>query len=130
MIIYPYTNIQTELAAEQARLKRYQEMYSQATIITDKIELNDRIFNQERTIKYLEESLKNEDQRVDYSTINFNLNEKQSEYINIALVKLSDLIRSLVDSFNSVLGLLFWIFPWAVLFILGKLGWKWWKKRK
>jgi hypothetical protein len=89
-------------------------MYNSAEKISDKIELNDRIFNQERTIKYLEDSLKNMDQRVDYSTINLNISEKYS-YSNIALVKLSDLVRSFVNSVNALLKFLFVIIPFAIV---------------
>ncbi len=107
-----YTNREIELEVERERLLRYQEMYNSAEKISDKIELNDRIFNQERTIKYLEDSLKNMDQRVDYSTINLNISEKYS-YSNIALVKLSDLVRSFVNSVNALLKFLFVIIPFA-----------------
>ncbi|NCP72036.1 DUF4349 domain-containing protein [archaeon] len=109
-----YTNREIELEVERERLLRYQEMYNSAEKISDKIELNDRIFNQERTIKYLEDSLKNMDQRVDYSTINLNISEKYS-YSNIALVKLSDLVRSFVNSVNALLKFLFVIIPFAFL---------------
>lgn len=107
-----YTNREIELEVERERLLRYQEMYNSAEKISDKIELNDRIFNQERIIKYLEDSLKNMDQRVDYSTINLNISEKYS-YSNIALVKLSDLVRSFVNSVNALLKFLFVIIPFA-----------------
>jgi hypothetical protein len=109
-----YTNREIELEVERERLLRYQEMYNSAEKISDKIELNDRIFNQERTIKYLEDSLKNMDQRVDYSTINLNISEKYS-YSNIALVKLSDLVRSFVNSVNALLKFLFVIIPFAIV---------------
>lgn len=64
-----YTKVNIELQVEKERLKRYKEMYAEVTDISDKIELNDRIFNQERTIKYLEDAVKDVDQRIDYSTI-------------------------------------------------------------
>jgi hypothetical protein len=109
-----YTNLQIELDAEKARLVRYQTMLKEATLTADKITLGDRIFDQERTIKYYEESLANMDQRVDYSTIYLTLNEKQSDYANLVLVKLSDLVYSLVESFNTLLHLLFVLVPWAL----------------
>jgi len=113
-----YTNLQIELETEKERLKRYQDMYQKATSVSDKIDLNDRIFNQERTIKYLEDALENVDYKVEYSTINVNLREKQSEYLDIALVKFSELIKKLVNSFNSLIGLLFWALPWAVIALI------------
>lgn len=109
-----YTNVNIELEVERERLSRYQEMYAEAELINDKIELNDRIFNQERTIKYLEDSIRNIDQRVDYSTINLTVNEK-SDYLGIAFVKLSDLVRSFINSLNSLIRLVVLILPWAII---------------
>ena len=108
-----YKNLEIELEAEKQRLARYQEMYKDAALTADKIQINDRIFDQERTIKYLEDSLKNADKQVDYSTIYSTLNEKQSEYANIIFVKFSELVRSLVESINSLLTLIFAVAPYA-----------------
>ena len=51
-------------------------MLTEATAVSDKIELSDRIFNQERTIKYFEDQLKNAGTRVEYSTLYVTLTEK------------------------------------------------------
>jgi hypothetical protein len=110
-----YTDLQTELAAEKAKLERYNNLYATTQSTQEKIDLVDRIFNQERTVKYLEDAIKNQDNRVDYSTISVQINEKQSDYVNIAFVKLSNLVRTLVSSFNSLLYILFAALPYAVL---------------
>ncbi|MBU1202195.1 MAG: DUF4349 domain-containing protein [Nanoarchaeota archaeon] len=109
-----YTNTEIEIEAEKARLERYNKMYNEATLVADKITLNDRIFDQERRVGYLQDSLKNMDQRVDYSTVTVSLNEKQSSYANIAIVKFSELVRKLVSSLNSLFSLLFILLPYAV----------------
>jgi hypothetical protein len=109
-----YTNTQIELEAERARLAKYEKMYSEAQNINEKLDLTDRIFNQERTIKYYEDSLKNMDSRVDYSTVYLTITEKQSEYINVVIVKMSQLIQSFVSSFNGLLKLIFVLLPWAI----------------
>ena len=109
-----YKNLEIEINAEKQRLLRYNKMYEEATLVADKLQLSDRIFEQERTIKYMEDSLKNLDQRVDYSTIYFTLNEKQPKYANIVFVKFSELVRTLVESINSLLTLVFVVAPWAV----------------
>ncbi|HLD00114.1 MAG TPA: DUF4349 domain-containing protein [Candidatus Nanoarchaeia archaeon] len=120
-----YTNLQIELTVEKERLARYKSMYAEAQDINDKINLNDRIFEQERTIKYLEDSLRNVDERVDYSAVYLTLVEKQSVYLNIGVVKLSQLIRSLVNSFNTLLTMLFVALPYGIIILLG-----WWVVRK
>lgn len=110
-----YTNLKVELDTEKSRLQRYQQMYAEAATVTEKIEVSDRIFNQERTIKYIEDSLENVDQQVYYSTISVQLTEKQSSYATVVFVTFSELVRGLVHSINSLLSLLFWILPYAIV---------------
>jgi len=124
------TDLRKELQLEQEKLARYKEMYAQATLIADKITLNDQILQQERTIAYYQEALKNQEQRVSYSTISLQLNEKASGYANVALVKLSELVQKLVNSFNGLLALLFWALPWAVAIFVGRIIVKAVRKRK
>lgn len=113
-----YTNLEVELAAEKARLRRYQEIYQGATTVTEKMEVSDRIFNQERTIKYLEDALKNMDRQVVYSTISLQLQEKQSGYAGIVFAGFAELVARLVKSMNGVLQLLFWALPYAAVAIV------------
>ena len=120
-----HTNLKTELEAERARLQRYREMLAEATEIQDKLELSDRIFNQERTVKYLEDALKNIDERVEYSTISITLQEKRSDYADIVFVKFSELVEKLVDSVNGVLTLVMALLPYALAVVL-----VWWGVRK
>ena len=122
-------DIQVELDAEKDRLVRYQNMLAEATSTSEKIDLSDRIFNQERTIKYLEDALSNVENKVAYSTLYVNINEKQSGYARVVLVKFSELIRRLVESFNSLLSLLFWVLPYAVVVALVWLGVRWVRNR-
>lgn len=113
-----YTDMEIELGIEKERLERYEDMYAQASKIDDKINLNDRIFNQQRRIKYLEDRIENIDKRVDYSTVYFRIDEERSEYANVVLVKSSELVRSMVSSFNNLIQLIFVLAPWAVALAL------------
>ena len=115
-----YTNLEDQLEVEQSRLKRYQDMYNDADEISDKITLNDRIANQERQIKYIEDSINNMDKRIEYSTVHVSIAEKQSEYANIALVKISELVKKTVGSFNTMASLVFMALPWLILFAAAK----------
>ncbi len=124
-----YTDLEIELATEKERLLRYEAMYKEATRVEDKINLNDRIFNQERTIKYLEESLKNIDERIEYTSVTVMLNEKKSEYMDIAFVKVSELVGSLVNSVNSVLRLIFVALPYAIIAGIGWIVYRFMKRR-
>lgn len=123
-----YTNSQIELETEKERLKRYQEMYNNSLGVSDKITLNDRIYEEERKIKYLEDSIKNIDEKIDYSTIHFTLTEKKSDYANVSVVKFSHLIQNIVDSFNALITLLFVIIPWAIAALIIWLIWKFVKR--
>ena len=125
-----YTKTEVELEVEESRLLRYKQMYSEATTVTEKIELNDRIFNQERRVKYLQDSLINKDRQVDYSTVSVTLQEERSEYANIVLVTFSRLIRNLVNSFNGLLSLIFMALPYAVIVLLVWVGVRVVRKRR
>jgi len=113
-----YTNLGVELKAEQDRLERYQKMFSEATEVSDKITLNDRIFDEERTIKYLQERINNVDTEVEYSSVYVSLQEKQSDYANVAIIGLSTLITSLVDSFNGLIALIVVLLPYLVIIVV------------
>ncbi len=125
-----YTNIEIEIATETERLKRYQQMYEEATRVEDKINLNDRIFEQERRLKYLKDELEHIDERIEYTRVSVALNEKKSEYMDIAFVKLSELIASLVASLNSLLHLLFVALPYAIAALLVWAGVRFVRRRR
>ena len=125
-----YKNLEIELNVEKQRLLRYNKMYDEATLIADKLQLSDRIFEQERMIKYLEDSLKNIDQRIEYSTIYISLNEKQPEYAKIVFVKFSELVRSLVGSINSLLKLIFVALPYAAAGFMAWIILRFFRNRK
>ncbi len=121
-----YENKEINLQLEKDRLLKYQEIYDNSADMNDKLTLTDRMFNQERTIKYLEDSINNIDQRVEYSTINLSISENYN-YSNVVFVKLSDLVRSLVNSINILLKIIFVLLPFA---IVGYLGYLLFRKKK
>ncbi len=125
-----FVSLEAELQAEKERLARYKQMLTEATAVSDKIELSDRIFNQERTIKYFEDQLKNAGTRVEYSTLYVTLTEKQSEYVDAIFVKFSELVARFVSSVNALLKLAVGLIPYALAAVLAWLGWKKLKKRK
>lgn len=109
-----YTNAGINLNIEKSRLTRYQQLFNQSYSINDKLTLSDRIFSQERTIMYLQNSINNMDQQVEYSSISFTLNEKKSDLATVTFVKFSTLLRNLIDSTSILLKTLFILLPWAV----------------
>jgi hypothetical protein len=113
-----YANLEIELATEKSRLERYRAMYNEATKIEDKINLNDRIFNQERTVKYYEDRLANLDSKIDYSTVSVTITEKKSNFFSAKFVELSELIGTIVGSLNSLLVLIFAVIPYLILIAL------------
>jgi len=123
-----FVDLERELALEKERLTRYQQMLKEATTVEDKIQLSDRIFDQERTITYLEEQLKTTGERVTYSTIYMTMSEKQSEYVDAVLVKVSELVTRFIQSLNSLLTLAVGLIPYAILALLAWLGWKKYRK--
>lgn len=115
-----YVDLQGDLEGEKERLNRYEAMYEEARDIEDKITLSDRIFNQERTIKYLEDRIKNLGNRVSYSTVSVTITEKQSGYASVLFVKFSELVSGLVGSINALLGFIFVILPWVIAYYVLK----------
>ncbi len=129
-ITQQFVDVQTELVAEQGRLARYQQMLKEATTVEDKIQLSDRIFEEERTIKYLQEQLKNTNNQVTYSTIYVTLNEKRSEYVDAVFVKFSELVTKFIASLNALLKLIVGLIPYAIVALLAWLGWKKYRKNQ
>jgi hypothetical protein len=113
-----YVNTKLDLEAEKTRLERYKQMYDQATIISDKIALSDKMFDQERTISYLEDSMNNVNQQVSYSSISVSLNEKRSTYADVAFVKFSNLVKTCVGSINALFYIIVVLLPFAVVALL------------
>lgn len=110
-----YLSTEERLEAERSRLQNYEAILSEAESAEEKLNIADRIYNLERTIKHLEESLTRQDLRIEYTNIHVSITEEQSEYTDIAITKFSDLIRSLVNAVNSVLHLVFWAIPYAIV---------------
>jgi hypothetical protein len=124
-----YYDVKTELAAEESRLLRYKQLYSEVEDISDKISISDKIFDQERRVKYLEEAMENKDSQVEYSTVSITLQEERSGYAGMAVVKFSQLIKGFVNSFNNLLQLIFSVVPWAIAILLIVFGVKMFRRR-
>jgi len=99
-------------------------MYEDAEEVSDRIDLNDKIFNQERKIKYLQDALSNVDNRIDYSSVGFSMEEERSDWVEISFVKISELVQTFVGSLNSLLKFVFGIIPWTVVIFIGWIFWK------
>ena len=113
-----YKNLDIEIQAEKSRLDRYNQLSKESMQVEQKIQLTDKIFEQERKIKYLEDSLSNMDRKVEYSTIILTINEKRSDYVDVVFIKISELIKSFVNSINVLLKFIFSVVPWAVAFFI------------
>jgi hypothetical protein len=125
-----YENLEIELNSENNKLKRFKELYdSNSALLENKVELIEKIFNQERRIKYLEESLENKDKTVKYSTINLSVSE-YSNYISIIFVKFSDLLKTIVGSINVLLHIIFAVVPFIIFIWLIVMVVKLFKKKR
>ena len=107
-------NKQVEIAAEKERLRRYEQLVGSSGNLNDKITLTDRIFEQDRRIKYMESALQGSQQQVAYSTISLKLQEKAPALYGVALVGIGELFKTLVGSVNTLLYFIFAILPWTV----------------
>ena len=111
-------DLQTSLEAERERLARYKQLLETAQTTQEKIELTDKIFEEERTIKYYEEALENVNNQVSYSTVYLTITEKRSDFANAAFIKFSQIVTSFVDSINSLINLIFVLIPWAIALLI------------
>ncbi|NJL44300.1 MAG: DUF4349 domain-containing protein [Nitrosarchaeum sp.] len=79
----------------------------------EKLMLEDRIFDQERRIEYLEDALILLDRRVEYATLLVDLREEPSVFARAGVAQLADLLQTLVGSVNALLYLVFAVLPWV-----------------
>lgn len=124
-----YIKLEDRIKLEKQRLERYEGLFESAKTTEEKISLTDRIFNQERTIKYLEDSLKNQNLRIEYINVYLTLNEEESKFVNISIAGLGEIIRSFVNSLNKLIILIVWVIPWIIIFFIGKYLFKVIKKK-
>ncbi len=109
-----YLNLEQELETERARLDRYEALYKQEGDLEARLNLEDRIFDQERRIEYLEGRMTNMDQRIEYSSVQVTIREEPSGYERIGFVKFSDLVKSFVSSTTGLLYTIAYVLPWTL----------------
>ena len=124
-----YISLSDTLELEKEKLERYEQLYKESSSLEDKLSLTDRIFQQERTIKYLEELIENKGQQIEYVTVTVSLNEKQSSLIGISFVTLGAILKNFINSLNKLILLVVWILPWALIILIGRIIWKAVKKK-
>ncbi|MEK6967001.1 MAG: DUF4349 domain-containing protein [Nanoarchaeota archaeon] len=126
-----YTDQQVELSVEKDRLSRYETLYAmQSYSLQDKLSLTDKIFDQQRRIEYIQNSIKNLGQRVEYSTISLTISEKQSDFVNVVFVRITELISNFLRSLNALFVAASYILPWAIGGILIWLAFRFFKRKK
>ena len=128
-ITEPYKNLEIEITVEKERLARYQKILDEAKLVEDKITLNDKIFDQERQIKYLEDSLKNADKLVVYGTIYIEIVEKQPAFADLNWISGSELLVGFVNNVAGVITMVVTLLPYVVVGILIWLAIRWVRRR-
>jgi len=100
--------------------------------IDEKLRLEMAIYDQERKIKYLEDSLERLDQNTLYSSLSVTINEEASKLGGIEFLGLRDLVVTFTTSLQWLLYFLAAVLPWAVAIILLALliDWARSKRRK
>lgn len=125
-------NQDVELAVERERLTRLNKLYFERSTLDEKLRLEMAIYDQERKIKYLEDSLTRLDQNVVYSSLSVSLNEEEAALGGIEFLGLRDLAVTFTTSLQWLLYFLAAVLPWAVAIILLALliDWARSKRRK
>lgn len=110
-----YTDLEVELKVEKERLARYKALYAEINNTEDKIDMIDRLFNQERTIGYIEKSLKEAGKTLDYYTAYFYLSEKEPNFFDVEFVGASKLAANILNSTSSLLELASSLLPFLIV---------------
>ena len=113
---------QEQLAAEQARYDRYQELYLEAVTVEDKLLITDRMFESEQSIAYYQDLLNNTQDRVSTTTLSVSLS-KDAWLDNFVTLKM--MRDQIVDSFNFMVSSLFWLIPWMLVYGVYRLIKRW-----
>lgn len=116
-----YVNNEKQLEIEKEKLARYKAKLNETKDVSEWIDLSDRIASEEYMVKYYQDLLTKQDLQVQYSTVYVTITEKQATFSNIVFVTFENLIKNLVDSFNTVVSLIFTLIPWAIVFWIGLL---------
>lgn len=111
-----------QLAAEQARYDRYQELYLEAVSVEDKLLITDRMFESEQSIAYYQDLLNNTQDRVSTTTLSVSLS-KDAWLDNFVTLKM--MRDQVVDSFNFMVSSLFWLIPWMLVYGVYRLIKRW-----
>ena len=120
-----YARTDIELEAERSRLERLETLYAQRSTLSEKLQVERAIFDQERKVRYLESQLGSIDQHVSYSTISLTLQTSPSAFAGHSFITLRDLIGILLGSLNALIAFLVLIGPWALV-----AGGVWWVVKK
>lgn len=123
-------NQDVELAAERERLTRLSALYRERSNLDEKLRLENAIFDQERKIKYLEDSLSRLDQNTQYSSLSVAINEKAARLGGIEFLGLRDLAVTFSTSLQWLLYFLAAVLPWAAAIILLALLIDWYRKHR
>lgn len=97
-----YYDTEARLESERAKLKRLQELYAQASDMTDIITIENQISSVQWNIDSLSGELKHYDSKVQYSTVSINLSEVYKLSEEIAPMTFSEKVaQGFKDGLNS-----------------------------
>lgn len=113
-------NNDLELQVQKERLVRLQSLYDERASLEDKIRLDELIYQQERTIKYLEDTLEKLDQKVVYSSISLSITEPDSVWSALT-IDFKEIVKTCFYSLKALLYTVAALLPWAL--VIGGVVW-------
>lgn len=123
-------DLEVELVAERERLDRLKELSARRPSLSDQLELERHIFDQQRRVYYLEKELSESSDRVRYSTVSLTVREEESALASLDFVGFKQLLATFINSVEVLLYALSAALPW-VLAGLAVFGlWRVGKRRK
>lgn len=120
-----YARSDVELEAEQARLERLEALYDERSSLSEKLQIERAIFDQERKVRYLEQQLGTIEQKVSYSTIAFTIQTRPNAFSDHSFITVRNLVSIFLGSVQALIAFIIAVGPWALV-----AGAVWWIYRR
>ncbi|MBI4739081.1 DUF4349 domain-containing protein [Candidatus Woesearchaeota archaeon] len=125
-----YADIKSDLETQKQLKKRVEELLNKAEKIEDIIKLEEKLSEYTQRIDNIQKQLVNIDRQTDYSTITVTLEEKHEVKESFyEFTGLRELVRNVVQSFDSIIVTLSNLIGWIVLALLAFGGYRLYKTR-
>lgn len=109
-----YLNNRDIIELEKEVLEAYERLYDSTTSTSERTNLIRRISDQKSRIRSLENRMANQDDRLDYSQVTLNIDERTPRHANVQFATFSDLWSGVKASTNVLIWLVTYLIPFII----------------